>query len=131
MVTMQPRELKLFFFVPDTGRSTMNQKKLNKLVLELASLRQGRHKAASFQGLAGRLGRHQNTKRGKEPMWESDPFPDLFPLAIPDHGGRDISPGVQRQLLNLMEEDLARWTDWLEAAGAADESDAGEQDESV
>jgi hypothetical protein len=110
----------------------MNRKKLDKLKLELASLRRGRHKASAFQGLASKLGRKENTKRGREPMWESEPFGDLFTLAIPNHGGRDISPGVQRQLLNLLEEDVLRWEEVLdddeqneEADGSGEADDAG------
>jgi hypothetical protein len=85
----------------------MTRRKLDKIKRELAALRYGRHRALAFQRVAKRLGRKRNSKRGSEPMWESDAFPDLFPLAIPDHGGgRDISPGVQRTLLDLMEEDV-------------------------
>ncbi|MGX9431413.1 MULTISPECIES: hypothetical protein [Bradyrhizobium] len=64
-------------------------------------------------------------------MWESDQFPDLFPLAIPDHGGKDISPGVQRQLLNLLEEDVLRWEEVLESEEQSEEaevSDPGEEE---
>jgi hypothetical protein len=92
----------------------MTRQKLDKIKLELAGLRRWRHKALAFQRVAKRLGRKENRKRGKEPMWESDAFPDLFPLAIPDHGGgRDISPGVQRTLLDLMDEDVLRWEEAL------------------
>ena len=64
-------------------------------------------------------------------MWESDAFPDLFPLAIPDHGGgRDISPGVQRTLLDLMEEDVLRWEQLLDREQEDQEHDnENDQDE--
>lgn len=102
----------------------MTPRKLDKLKRELAALRQGRHKALEFQSLASRLGRKENTKRGKEPMWESEHFDDLFPLAIPDHGGgRDISPGVQKQLLNLLEEDVLRWEEKLAEEAQNEEAD--------
>jgi hypothetical protein len=101
----------------------MTSKKLAKMKRELASLRQGRHKASAFQGLASKFGRKENTKRGKEPMWESEVFPDLFPLAIPNHGGRDISPGVQKQLLNLLEEDVLRWEEKIEDEEQNEEAD--------
>jgi hypothetical protein len=98
----------------------------------MGTVRQGRHKASAFQGLASKLGRKENTKRGREPMWESESFGDLFALAIPNHGGKDISPGVQRQLLNLLEGDVLRWEEVLEdeeqdeeADGSGDEDDAG------
>lgn len=105
----------------------MHRKKLDKLKRELASLRQGRHKASAFQSLASKLGRKENTKRGKEPMWESESFADLFPLAIPNHGGKDISPGVQRQLLNLLEEDVMRWEEVIEAE-EQNEEDCGDEE---
>ena len=101
----------------------MTRRKLDKLKRELAALRNGRHKASDFQSLASKLGRKLNTKRGKEPMWESESFDDLFPLAIPDHGGRDISPGVQKQLLNLLEEDVLRWEEIIEAEEQNEEAE--------
>jgi hypothetical protein len=113
----------IFRFTHGIGYSTMDRKKLDKLTRELASLRNGRHKALAFQSLAKKLGRKENSKRGKEPMWESEQFGDLFPLAIPDHGGRDISPGVQRQLLNLLEEDVLRWEELIEAEEQNEEAD--------
>ena len=87
----------------------MDRKKLNKLKGELDALRRGRHKARAFQSLAGQLGRRMNSTRGKHPVWESYEFPDLYPLSIPDHGhGKDISPGVQKTILNCLEEDIIR-----------------------
>lgn len=90
----------------------MDRKKLEKLRIELEDLRRGRHKARAFQQLAGALGR-KKVKRGKEPMWESQPFPDLFPLAIPDHGGADIPIGTQKSILGNLEGDIERWDELL------------------
>jgi hypothetical protein len=56
-------------------------------------------------------------------MWESQEFPDLFPLAIPDHGGKDISPGTQRTILNLLEDDVLRWEEQLDEEAAARENE--------
>ena len=62
-------------------------------------------------------------------MWESEFFPDLFPLAIPDHGGgRDVSPGVQRTLLDLMDEDVVRWEEVLDSE-KEDRDDVGGDDD--
>jgi hypothetical protein len=107
----------------------MQRKKLDKLKRELAGLRHGRHKASAFHSVARKLGRKENTKRGKEPMWESESFGDLYPLAIPNHGGKDISPGVQRQLLNLLEEDVLRWEEVIEAEEQNEADESGEEDE--
>jgi hypothetical protein len=105
----------------------MKRKKLDKLKRELDGLRNGRHKASAFQSLARKLGRKENTKRGKEPMWESESFGDLYALAIPNHGGKDISPGVQRQLLDLLEEDVLRWEEVIEAQEQNEEAnDSGD-----
>jgi hypothetical protein len=102
----------------------MTPKKLDRLKMELEGLRSGSHRALAFQALARKLGRKQNGSRGKEPMWESQPFPDLFPLAIPDHGGgRDVSPGVKRSILNLLEADVARWDEQLANEHSDNEDD--------
>lgn len=65
-----------------------------------------------LESLAKRLGR-QRINRGKEPVWESAEFPDLFPLSIPHHGGRDLAIGTQRSILNQLEDDMAAWEDKL------------------
>lgn len=48
-------------------------------------------------------------KRGKEPMWENIEFDELFPLSIPRHGGRDLSVGTQRSILDQLEDDVLAW----------------------
>lgn len=90
----------------------MNRKNLNKVKRELAHLRHSPQKAATLESLAGRLGR-KLVKRGKEPMWENTEFGDLFVLSIPRHGGRDLSPGVQRSILDQLEDDVLAWEEWL------------------
>lgn len=90
----------------------MDLKRLEKLIDELNGLRRGRHRARAYQQLATSLGR-KLVKRGKEPMWESEVFPDLFPLAIPDHGGADIPIGTQKSILNQLESDVECWRDLL------------------
>lgn len=100
----------------------MDRKRLDKMRRELAGLRRGRHKAATLERLAKRLGR-KKVKRGSEPMWESVEFDDLFVLSIPHHGGRDLAPGTQRSILDQLEEDVLAWEVRL-----SDEED--EEDES-
>jgi hypothetical protein len=90
----------------------MNRKNLNKLRRELAHLRRSPQKAATLESLARRLGR-KLVKRGKEPMWENTEFGDLFVLSIPRHGGRDLSLGVQRSILDQLEDDVFAWEEWL------------------
>jgi hypothetical protein len=90
----------------------MNRKNLNKVRRELAQLRRFPQKAATLERLAGRLGR-KLVKRGKEPMWENTEFGELFVLSIPHHGGRDLSPGVQRSILDQLEDDVLAWEERL------------------
>ena len=77
----------------------MNRKKLNKLRRTIEGLRRQSPKALEIQKVARQLGR-KKVKRGKEPVWESLEFQNLRPLSIPDHGGRDLTPGVSRSILN-------------------------------
>jgi hypothetical protein len=86
----------------------MNRKKLNKVKRELIQLRRSPQKAATLESLAGRLGR-KLVKRGKEPMWENVEFDELFPLSIPRHGGRDLSVGTKRSILDQLEDDVLAW----------------------
>jgi len=90
----------------------MNRNKLAKLWREHERLRRASDKALAFQRLAEKLGRVM-VDRGKHPMWESAEFPELRALSIPDHGGRDLTPGVKGDVLNLLEEDLIAWEEKL------------------
>lgn len=86
----------------------MNRRKLDKLKRELEQLRRSPQKAIALQSLAKRLGR-KRVKRGKEPMWESHEFAQLYPLSIPDHGGRDLATGTKNSILDQLEEDILCW----------------------
>ncbi len=86
----------------------MNRKKLNKLWRQIEGMRKTSPKAFEIQKLAKQMGR-KKVKRGKEPTWESREFQDLRPLSIPDHGGKDLSPGVKNSILNQLEDDLICW----------------------
>lgn len=90
----------------------MNRKTLNKLWREIKALRGTSIKAIAIQRVAKKLGR-QKVKRGKEPTWESVEFPFLRPLTIPNHGGKDLSPGVKNSVLNQLEDDLLAWEERL------------------
>lgn len=89
----------------------MNEKKLGKIRSQLASMRLAPQKARALESLARKLGR-QPVKRGKEPMWESKEF-DLFPLSIPHHSSRDLSPGTKNSILNQLEDDILAWEEQL------------------
>jgi hypothetical protein len=90
----------------------MNRKTLEKLKREIALARRSPQKAADLERLAKRLGR-KKVNRGKEPVWVSDEFDKLFPLAIPHHGGRDLAPGTQSNILNFLEDDILAWEERL------------------
>lgn len=90
----------------------MTPRKLAKLKIELEGLRASPQKAAALQSLAKRLGRTLNTNRGKHPIWESA-FGHLYPLPIPDHGGKDIPTGTKNRILDQLEEDIAAWDETL------------------
>jgi hypothetical protein len=94
----------------------MNRQKLNKLRRELEQLRRGQHKAADLEHLATKLGRKflkGAGSRGKEPMWVSTEFDDLFPLSIPRHGGQDLAIGTKNSILDQLELDLTAWDERL------------------
>lgn len=71
-------------------------------------MRRSPQKAISLQGLAKQLGR-KPVKRGKEPTWESEQFPELYAVTIPDHGGKDIPIGTKNSILTQLEDDLIAW----------------------
>jgi hypothetical protein len=103
----------------------MNRGKLDKLRLELAKLRRSPQKASALESLAKKLGR-KKVKRGKEPVWVNQELSGVYPLAIPHHGARDISPGVQRSVLDILEGDIAAIEEML-----PDDDDAEELQEEI
>jgi hypothetical protein len=107
----------------------MNSKKLDKLRRELAQCRRSPQKANDLQSLAKRLGR-KLVKRGKEPMWESVEFAELYPLAIPDHGGRDLAVGTKNSILDQLEEDILAWEERIGSDEDMTDEDANEGRES-
>ncbi len=87
----------------------MNRKKLGNLIREMKQMRRAPQSARSLESLASRLRRKKYTKRGKEPLWVSDEFPHLPPVAIPHHGGRDLAPGTRDSILDQLEDDVHEW----------------------
>jgi hypothetical protein len=102
----------------------MNRKKLDQLKRELEQMRRSPQNARALQGLAKRLGR-KPVKRGKEPMWESREFADLYALSIPDHGGKDLAIGTKNSILNQLEDDIFAWEERLEGEENDEEDDGG------
>src|SRR5580704_1380007 len=91
----------------------MDRNKLERLRQTLADLRRVQPKSRQLQSVAGQLGRRP-VRRGKEPMYESEPFPHLRPLSIPNHKGRDMAPGTRNSILNQLEEDADAWEEEIE-----------------
>jgi hypothetical protein len=89
----------------------MNRKRLESLVRKIAACRQTQPKVKELISIAQALGRRKE-KRGKEPTWVS-PFPELLPLSIPDHEGRDIPRGTKNSILNQLENDIMSWDAFL------------------
>jgi hypothetical protein len=90
----------------------MNRRKLEAIREEVGALRRSQPKAREFESLAVQLGR-KKVNRGKEPTFESEAFPHLRPLSIPNHKGRDIPRGTKNSILNQLEDDLDAWDEAL------------------
>lgn len=108
----------------------MNRKKLDKIKREIAQARRSPQKARDLEGLARRLGRKE-VKRGKEPVWENQDLEEVYPLAIPHHGNKDIPPGTRNNILNSLEDDVLGWEEKLsdededEGNGEEEDDDTG------
>ncbi|MGB0086537.1 MAG: type II toxin-antitoxin system HicA family toxin [Rhodomicrobiaceae bacterium] len=102
----------------------MDLDKLNKLKRELSELRRSPQKPRTLERIAARLGRKE-VKRGKEHVWESTEF-KIHPLSIPHHGGKDLSPGTQRNIINFLESyDIAAWEERLNSEDEQDTENEG------
>ncbi len=91
----------------------MDLKGLTNLKRELEGCRRRQPKAVELEALARQLGRERNPDRGKEPTYVSREFPDLRPLSIPNHKGKDIPKGTKNSILNQMEDDVLAWEERL------------------
>jgi hypothetical protein len=94
----------------------MDHKKLERIRGEIARLRRGIPKRRELVALAQQLGRKESD-RGKHPMFESEHFPNLFPLSIPAHKGRDIPNKTRNSILNQLEGDADAWEEALTRRG--------------
>jgi len=89
----------------------MNRNRLRKIKEEIAACRgRGGIKASELEGLAKELGRVLS-KRGKEPTWVSEAFPDLRPVSIQRHGSRDLNRFTAGTILDQLEMDVERWAE--------------------
>ena len=89
----------------------MNFKKLAKIHERLSQARRSPQRAHDLERIAKKLGRNL-VDRGKEPTWESADFPHLRPITIPRHGSKDVSPFVQKTVLNQLELDIFAWIEF-------------------
>jgi hypothetical protein len=92
----------------------MNKKKLAKLRRELKQLRDAKYslKLSDLTRFAGKVGRKENTSRGKEPTYISVFFPELRPLSIP--GNKKVNPFTANSILDTLEADLIRLETWVQ-----------------
>jgi hypothetical protein len=90
----------------------MDRRRLTRIRRKAAALRRSQPKARELVALATQLGR-KKVDRGKEPMYESDAFPHLRPLSIPNHKGRDMPSGTKNSILTQLEDDLDAWEEAL------------------
>jgi hypothetical protein len=94
--------------------SIMNKKKIAKLRRELKQLRDAKYslKRSDLTGFAGKVGRKEDTSRGKEPTYVSVFFPELRPLSIPGH--REVNPFTANSILDTLEADLDKLEAWVD-----------------
>jgi hypothetical protein len=86
----------------------MNVRKLDKIQRTIESYRaRGGIKSSELEDLAKELGRVRS-KRGSEPTFISQPFPDLSPLSIPHHG-KDLNKFTAKAIIDQLQCDLDRW----------------------
>jgi hypothetical protein len=87
------------------GDVMMDLKKIQKLRSQIEGLRgRGGIKSDEIESLARRLGRRR-AKKGKEPTYVSEVFPDLRPVSIPSHP-RDLNRFTAGGILDQLESDL-------------------------
>jgi predicted RNA binding protein YcfA (HicA-like mRNA interferase family) len=97
-----------------TTCGTMNRKKLQKIKGRVDSLRRslGTIRSQDLVRLMKKLGRRR-AKRGKEPTYVSDEFPDARPITVPSHPGT-LKPGTANSILDDIEGDVFLWEEALD-----------------
>jgi hypothetical protein len=94
----------------------MTDEKLRKIQRELATLRRKAVTHRDVVSVATKLGRKRlkgAAVRGKEPTFVSTVFSQARPISIPDHGNSNLSPTVQKNVINDLEEDVWRFQEEL------------------
>jgi hypothetical protein len=87
----------------------MKRARLNKIRQRMEACRKrGGIGPTELESLAQDLGRVRS-KRGKEPTWINEWFPELRPLSIPHHGSRDLNRFTAVGIIDQLELDLERW----------------------
>ena len=100
--------------VSSIADDTMDRKKLGTICRDIERMRRSQPKAVQLQRLARRFERRE-ASRGKHPIYVSDAFPNLRPLSIPNHKGRDLPEGTKRSILDQLEaEDVEAWSNLLD-----------------
>lgn len=103
----------------------MKPKRLSKLKRELAAKSsKGSVSPREMEQLAVALGRRV-VNRGKEPTWEQEVLSGRPPLAIPHHGSKDLSPGVKRIVISVLQGDIEAW----ESVLSIEDDEAEEEDD--
>lgn len=102
----------------------MNRRRLENLRRKVEACRRSQPKAEELEALAKALGRKM-AKRGKEPTFVSKSFPNLRPLSIPNHKGRDLATGTKNSILNQLDDDFLAWDERLaeQERGGRDENE--------
>jgi hypothetical protein len=98
----------------DIKYDIMNRQRLDKLRKWLQELRRkGGIESSELESLAKALGRVPKFKRGKEPTWVNQNFPDLRPLSIPRHGSKDLNRITANIILDQLELDLEKYEEFI------------------
>jgi hypothetical protein len=100
----------------------MTKKKIQKLLLELASLRRKKGNITSREIIrfANKCGRKKRTGSiGKEPTYLNEHLPYSKPLSIPYHSG-NMPPGTAGNILAILEQDLFEIEETLESKKRVD-----------
>lgn len=90
----------------------MNRQTLARIEAEIGRLRDGAPSSGELVSLAIRLKRKRDPSKkrgGSHQTYISTKFRDLRPVQIPIHGDGRISKFTARDILHVLETDVARW----------------------
>jgi predicted nucleic acid-binding OB-fold protein len=93
----------------------MTREKLRKIQRQIDALRRTAVTHSDVASVANQLGRKRlkGAMARKEPTFISTVFASARPISIPDHGSRNLSPIVKKNVLNDLEEDILRFQEML------------------